>query len=74
MTDGKAIKDWIEAGKIAEEFGREPFFGIAVQALIDDGGAFCVVFDKNSQAPIKGGLKASKKELAKLKEMDLQEE
>ena len=67
MTDGNSIADWIKVARIAEEYNKTPFFGVAIQAPIDNGNFFCVVFDTGSQQPIKGGLEATPKQLQTLR-------
>lgn len=71
MEKGESIKDWIKAGEIAKKFKREAFFGIGIQAGVDNGSFFVVVFNKSDNTAIKGGLKATKKDIDTLKELGI---
>lgn len=69
MADGNSIKDWIKAGEIAKKHGREPFFGVGVQAGVDDGSFFVVIFNKADDVGLKGGLSATRTDIDKLRKL-----
>lgn len=63
------IKNWIEAAKLAKEYNRQTSFGVAVQAEVDDGSFFVIVFDKNTKHPYAGGISAREKDLKALEDL-----
>ena len=69
MGEGKTIENWIEAAELAKKHNRDTFFGVAVQVPVDDGSFFVVVFDKNSNTSLVGGIPAKKEDLDRLKEL-----
>lgn len=69
MEKGSSIKDWIKAGEIAKKFKRKTFFGVGIQTKADDGSYIVVIFVKTTKAGIKGGLRATQKDIDKLKEL-----
>jgi len=72
MTKGNTIADWIKAGEKAKEFGRTPFFGVFVQAESDDGNVFSVVFDKNTDTPLQGGLITTQQDIETLEALGVE--
>ena len=71
MSEGNSIKDWIKVAKLAKEAKREHFFGVFIQAGVDDGSFFVVVFNKMDKVPIKGGIPATRKEIETLRELGI---
>lgn len=69
MTDGNHIQDWVKAAEISKKHGREPFFGVFIQAYVDDGTYLTVVFNKADDTAMKGGIPATKGQIDKLKEL-----
>lgn len=73
MSKGDSIKDWIKTAELSKEYKREPFFKVFVQAECDNGSCFVVIVEKNSDAPMKGGLITTAKELERLKELGVEQ-
>ena len=71
MTDGNSIKDWIKAGEIAKEHNMKPFWGVFVQAGVDDGSVFAVIFHMDTKQPVKGGLPATHDDIEKLRNLGI---
>lgn len=69
MANGNTIENWIESAKIMKKHGREPFFGVGIQAGVDDGSFFVVIFNKMDNVGMKGALSATKADIDKLREL-----
>jgi hypothetical protein len=73
MTE-RNIKSWIVAAELAKAHGRTPFFGAAVQAIVDDGSFFVVIFNVSDKSAIVGGITAKGKDLARLSQLGVEVE
>lgn len=63
------IKNWVEVAKLAKKYNRPTSFGVAVQAEVNDGSFFVVVFDKSTKHPYAGGISAKEGDLKALEEL-----
>lgn len=70
----ETITDFIKAFKLSKEFGRESAFRVSIQTMTDDGGAMCVVYLKENDLPVKGGMLTTKKQLNELRDLGVLDE
>lgn len=72
MTE--TMKDFLKAFNLSKEYDIESAFRVAIQTMTEEGGAICVVYLKDSKAPVKGGLLTNKRQLEELKELGVLDE